>query len=125
MSILLNGRSQPQETVIPLNGAVLCLDCEVISNSRGDECTVCRGHSLLSLGRILGGSVRDRKPEGKSESGSFDITLTVSIQQMHANDVNTTLEDLSSVIGPRLAEGRASFHINVQPRLTNLSPKAA
>jgi hypothetical protein len=98
---------------------VFCLDCEVISNSRGDECTACHGHSLVNLGRILGGSLRDQQSPGEAQSGFFDITLTVSIQQMQANDVNTTLEGLTRVIGLRLAEGRASFHIDVQPRTGN------
>lgn len=116
MNILISGRTQQQEDVIPLSNAVFCLDCEVVSNSRGEECTACHGRSLLSLGRILGGSLRDRKPQEESAGGPFDITLTVTIQQMHAKDVNVTLEGLTRAIGPQLAEGRASFHINVQPR---------
>ena len=124
MSSLINAR-QPQDALVPLNSAVFCLDCEVISTSRGDECTACHGHSLLSLGRILGGSLREGQPQEKSEGGPFDITLTVSVQQMHAKDVNVTLEGLTSVIAPRLAEGRASFHINVQPRSASSSRKAA
>lgn len=116
MSTLIGARKQPQSEVVPLNMAVFCLDCEVISNSRGDECTACHGHSLLNLARILGGSVRDQRPQGEAQSGPFDITLTVSIQQIHAKEVNTTLEELTRVIGPRLADGQASFHIDVQPR---------
>jgi hypothetical protein len=116
MGTLVDARKQPRGEVVPLNAAVFCLDCEVISNSRGDECTACHSHSLLNLGRILGGSLREQPQQGDAQSGFFDITLTVSIQQMHANDVNTTLEGLTRVIGLRLAEGRASFHIDVQPR---------
>jgi hypothetical protein len=37
--------------------AVLCADCEVISDSDSDACAVCGSRSLLSLGRVLGGSV--------------------------------------------------------------------
>ena len=42
---------------LPLWNAVFCLDCEVISNSRGNECPVCNSRSLVSLARILGGSL--------------------------------------------------------------------
>ena len=124
MGTLIGARKEPKGEVVPLNAAVFCLDCEVISNSRGDECTACHGHSLLNLGRILGGSLREQKPPGEAQSGLFDVKLTVDIQQMHANDVNTTLEGLTRAIGPRLAEGRASFHIDVKPR-TDSSLKAA
>jgi hypothetical protein len=42
---------------LPLLEAVLCADCEIISNSVGDRCEICGSPSLLSLGRVLGGSV--------------------------------------------------------------------
>jgi hypothetical protein len=113
---MLNGtRHQPEAEVLPLGGAVFCLDCEVISNSRDQECPACKGHSLLSLSRILGGSLRGQQSPPGFDGGLFDITLSVELRQMHARDVNTTVEGLTAVIGPRLAQGRASFHINVQP----------
>src|SRR5580692_4459203 len=40
---------------------------------------------------------------------------TIELQQMHAKTLSTTVERLTSVIGPRLVLDRASFHINVQP----------
>ncbi|MGA9472159.1 MAG: hypothetical protein WBV36_06830 [Terriglobales bacterium] len=49
----------------------------------------------------------------------FDITITVELQQMHAKDLNTTVERLTGVIGPRLARDRALFHINVKPTVEN------
>ncbi len=42
---------------VPLQEAVLCADCEIISNSAGDACQICGSHSLLSLGRLLGGCI--------------------------------------------------------------------
>ena len=42
---------------VPLGEAVLCADCEIISNSAGDACEICGSHSLLSLGRLLGGCI--------------------------------------------------------------------
>jgi hypothetical protein len=42
------------------------------------------------------------------------------LQQMHAKDLSTTVERLTSVIGPKLARDRASFHINVKPAVDKL-----
>jgi hypothetical protein len=42
---------------VPLLEAVLCAECEVISNSGGESCEVCGSRSLLSLGRVLGGRI--------------------------------------------------------------------
>ncbi|HEV2397494.1 MAG TPA: hypothetical protein VGS27_11175 [Candidatus Sulfotelmatobacter sp.] len=50
----------------------------------------------------------------------FDVTITIELQQMHAKDLSTTVERLTSVIGPRLARDRALFHINVVPAVAKL-----
>lgn len=42
---------------VALDTAVLCTDCEVISNSGGETCEICGSRSLLSLGRVLGGGL--------------------------------------------------------------------
>jgi hypothetical protein len=42
---------------VPLLEAVLCAECEIISNSGGESCEVCGSRSLLSLGRVLGGCI--------------------------------------------------------------------
>jgi hypothetical protein len=56
---------------INLLNAVLCADCEVISDSDGEVCAVCGSRSLLSLGRVLGGSIGDGRavllPSGEKE----------------------------------------------------------
>ena len=51
-------QNKPDLEIVLLSRAMLCLDCEVISESRGDECPACKSHSLLSLVRVLGGSLR-------------------------------------------------------------------
>lgn len=40
---------------VPLQSAVLCVDCEVITESHEGQCRICGGHALLSLDRVLGG----------------------------------------------------------------------
>ena len=108
--------------VLPLWNAVFCLDCEVISSSRGDECPACKSRSLVSLARMLGGSLLAHRAQhsDECEGGLFDITIVVELQQMHAKDLSTTVERLTSVIGPKLARDRASFHINVKPAVDKL-----
>jgi hypothetical protein len=50
-------KSEAILNTVPLVNAVLCADCEVISDSSGEVCSVCGSRSLLNLGRVLGGSV--------------------------------------------------------------------
>lgn len=108
--------------VLPLLNAVFCLDCEVIGISRGDECPACKSHSLVSLARMLGGSLLAHRAQHShpSESGLFDITIAVELREMHVKDLSTTVERLTSVIGPKLAVDRGSFHIQVKPAIDKL-----
>lgn len=48
---------------VALLNAVLCADCECISESRNHVCAVCGGRSLVSLSRLLG-SARQVHAEG-------------------------------------------------------------
>jgi hypothetical protein len=71
---------------------------------------------------MLGGSLLAHRAQHSQEceSGLFDITIVVELQQMHAKDLSTTVERLTGVIGPKLARDRASFHINVKPAVVKL-----
>jgi hypothetical protein len=40
--------------MIPLKSAVLCLDCETISQGRNNRCDFCSSRALLSLAYVLG-----------------------------------------------------------------------
>jgi len=112
---------------LPLWNAVFCLDCEVISNSRGNECPVCNSRSLVSLARILGGSlfVHHEQLSQEGENAIFDISINVELQQMNAKDLTATLERLTSVIAPKLAREQALFHINVKPSPAGLKSQAS
>jgi len=59
--MLIERQNTPDLRIVLLNRAMLCLDCEVISQSRNDECPACGSRSLLSLARVLGGSLRHRQ----------------------------------------------------------------
>jgi hypothetical protein len=107
--------NKPRANVVPLGTAVFCLDCEAISNSRGDECQACGTRSLVSLARILGGSLGEHQVEPGIAGRSFDITLTIELHAVPTQDVNSTVEELTNVIGASLPRGRASFHVRVQP----------
>ena len=58
---------------VALRQAVLCADCEIISNSVGETCEVCGSRSLLSLGRVLGGCIGD------------DRAVLVDVERCYAN----------------------------------------
>jgi len=42
---------------VPLRNAVLCAECDVVSDSPHDTCQVCGSHSLFSIARMFGGQL--------------------------------------------------------------------
>jgi hypothetical protein len=90
---------------ISLLNAVLCADCEVISDSDGEVCAVCGSRSLLSLGRVLGGSIGDERavlvPAGEKELRKM-FTLLVN------REASTTLRPSRRWTRPQQVEKSGS-----------------
>jgi len=42
---------------VALQSAVLCAECDVVSDSPHDVCMVCGSRSLVNIGRFLGGNM--------------------------------------------------------------------
>ncbi len=114
--------TQNGSSVLPLSRAVFCLDCEVISNSHSQECPACKSRSIVSLARMLGGSLLTHRSLQEHEGVLFDIMMTIELEQMHAKDASATIERITTVIAPKLARERATFHVTVSPSLDR--PKA-
>lgn len=43
--------------VVRLRDALLCADCEFITDTTDNQCLVCGGHALLNLSKVLGGTL--------------------------------------------------------------------
>jgi len=115
--MLTSTPNQNDPSVLPLWSAVFCLDCEAISNSRSEECAACKSRSLVSLARMLGGSLHTHRALQEHDSVLFDVMISIELQQMHAKDVSATIERITTVIAPKLAREGAIFHVNVKPRV--------
>jgi hypothetical protein len=98
---------------VPLLHAVFCVDCETISNSPHDACTICGSHSLISLLRTLGGTLRGQKAPSTKDHAKYSLQLTARVHEIPATDLNLLLELLA-----RLAEVGGtveSLHLSVEP----------
>ena len=54
--------------LVRLQKAVLCANCEVISEGRNGHCAGCGSQSLLSLSRLLGGTIERERSFGFATS---------------------------------------------------------
>ena len=77
---------------LPLLEAVLCADCEIISNSSGECCAICGSRSLLSLGRVLGGNIEGQRAalvevDPDQRRNGFTVLVnpaaTTTLQRLH------------------------------------------
>ena len=96
---------------VPLLHAVFCANCETISNSPHDACTVCGSHSLISLFRLLGGTVRSKESQSTGGHAKYSLELTAKVHEIPAAGLNLLLELLT-----RLAEVAGtveSLHLNL------------
>src|SRR5271163_5078188 len=50
-----------QLNAISLRNAVLCADCDTVSDSPHDECLVCGSRSLFNISRALGGMLSGKR----------------------------------------------------------------
>ena len=114
----LGTKAQPKSDIIILQNAVLCVDCESVTNGTSAECSVCGSRALLNLGRMLGGSLTRHRAERAVREEPvlrFDFDMTIALKQMEAKDLTAVLQGITSLIGPRLGRGESSFHVNVEP----------
>jgi|SRR5579872_6160495 hypothetical protein len=102
-------------SAVPLINAVFCVDCETITNSQHDSCTVCGSHSLINLFRMVGGTLRSQKiqlPGDGAKTAKYNLELIAKVREIPATELTLIIESMT-----RLAEaGRAveALRINVE-----------
>ena len=102
-------------SAVPLLNAVFCADCETITNSPHDACSVCGSHSLINLFRMVGGTLRAHQKQldgGGEKTAKYNLELIAKVREIPANDLRLIIESMT-----RLAQaGRAveSLRINVE-----------
>ena len=64
---------------IPLRNAVLCAECDVLSDSPHDTCMVCGSRSLFNISRVFGGTLPAERvslvAQAAVEDPSRDVVL--------------------------------------------------
>lgn len=64
---------------VPLESAVLCAECDVVSDSPHDVCMVCGSHSLFNISRVFGGKLPQQRAslvaQTPVETSSLELVL--------------------------------------------------
>lgn len=107
---------QKELSTVSLQNAVFCVNCEIISDSSQDVCAVCGSRSLLSLVRILGGTLWSRnsrrKDEPRQNRVTYNLELTVKAFEVPARNLNHAIESITKLAS--MAGDLESLHLNVE-----------
>jgi hypothetical protein len=102
-------------STISLHNAVFCVDCESISNSPHDVCTICGSHSLVGLFRLLGGTLLSHKAQTSDDAANgprYNLDVTFTMQEIPAKELNHAIQVITRLadVGGELDR----LHINVE-----------
>lgn len=98
-------------STVSLHNAVFCVDCETISNSPHDICTVCGSPSLIGLFKLLGGTLRQHGDQPKSVR--YHLELEVDAQEVSAYDLNRAIDLATSLAAAGAVIKK--LHVEVEP----------
>ena len=104
-------------TTVPLQSAVLCMDCETISNSPHDECPACGSRSLWNLSRIMGGTLTQpdfRSTESPCVTTRYNLELTLRLPGATAKEVNQVTRDVTESLNHLVTPDAARLHLHVE-----------
>lgn len=62
--------------LVRLHKAVLCANCEVISEGLNGHCAACGSEALLALSRVLGGMIEFEEPVGVASTQISSATTS-------------------------------------------------
>lgn len=65
---------------VTLQNAVLCIECDVVSDSPHDTCLVCGSRSLLNIARVFGGQLPKERASliARQEIATREVVLAFS-----------------------------------------------
>jgi putative methionine-R-sulfoxide reductase with GAF domain len=100
----------PNLQFVPLQGAVFCVQCELISENSSPYCHACGSQAVLSLSRILGGSMSRQQTahlitDIELDRLVRDLLRTVPVEQIHSDEARVPAS--FSVLAPSRHHARS------------------
>ncbi len=97
---------------LALQTAVFCIGCELISQNNSATCLACGSQALLSLSRVLGGSLRNQQTAHMIADSELDrlvreLIRTVPSPELHTNESASPVSSPSQVSGSHHVRSRS------------------
>ncbi len=96
------GDSFKELNFVPLQSATFCVQCELISNNSRPYCLACGNQSLLSLSRVLGGSLRQQQTAHLITDSELDLLVRDLLRSVPDPQVRNMADHHARVPTPAL-----------------------
>lgn len=109
-------------TLVSMRNAVFCVDCEMVSDSPYEVCMGCGSRSLVSLCRLLGGSLlgQGTKSATNTKCIKYNLEVTVKVFEVAANDLNRVIGSITQIA--HTGGNVQCLHLNVESVLASDRP---
>lgn len=85
---------------VPLQAAIFCAECEQISENNTGACLACGSKALLSLSRLMGGSLRHQSTANLIQDAALDRVVRELLQsipvEVHSEDEHRREEEFAT-----------------------------
>src|SRR5512141_200894 len=93
-------------THLELRDAMLCIECELISYNNTTKCLACGSSAVMSLSRVLGGSLRGKETAqmiGDDALGKIvhDTLAPIDISSAKVPELSVACANTPEVLAPR------------------------
>ena len=106
-------------SAIPLLNAVYCANCDLITNSPHDDCSVCGSRSVMAVSRIWKLTPSHDAP---LRTARYKVSFIADVRGIPANELNESTKLLNRLAD--LGGDLMAFHIQVEPVLSSLNAAA-
>ncbi len=100
---------------VPMHSSIFCVQCEMISENNTPHCLACGSSAVLSLPRLLGGSMRAQPTTHLIEDAELDRlvrSLLLSVPESADSKVHQGLHLSNEFSSRRNRPGQPDFHLN-------------
>ena len=93
---------------VELQTAVFCVECELISKNNTPCCLACGSRAVLSLSRVLGGSLRGQQTAHLIADAELDRLVHELLRTVHSSSSDSHLPVSFSVLAPSRSHARTT-----------------
>src|SRR5271168_3858309 len=93
---------------VSLQTAVFCVSCEIISKNNTPQCMACGSRAVLSLSRVLGGSLRGQQTAHLIADAELDRLVRELLRTVPASTPDTHLPVSFAALAPSRSHARTA-----------------